>query len=398
MIRVLLTWELGGGLGHLMNLRPLALELAARGHDVFLTGRDLTQAPLAFDEAKVALLAAPWNCRPTGKIEPIMTFADLLVNIGFGDKVALGAHVDAWRNLYAMVDPHIVVFDHSPTALLAARGAAFSAATVGTGFFCPIDESPLRILRKTTPETGPQARAYEERTLETINAVLAARGMPTLKRITELYHDGRTKHFLLTFPELDHYVGRATGDYRGALPYGLEGQPFVRPENGPCVFAYLKPFPALGELLGLLRKSPFQTVAYIDDLPSNKRAQLQSKSLHITHGPIDIRQVAEGCDMALTNANAGTCTAMLLAGKPLVNVPPYLEQALFARATDRLGASITVGASNARRILQAIEHVLTDPTYRAAAEAFAARHRDDRLDRIATKIVDDLESMAANRD
>jgi hypothetical protein len=35
---------------------------------------------------------------------------------------------------------------------------------------------------------------------------------------------------------------------------------------------------------------------------------------------------------------------MLLAGKPLVHVPPFIEQSLFAAATDRLGASITVNS------------------------------------------------------
>jgi hypothetical protein len=32
---VLLSWELGGGAGHLINLLPLAKGLAARGHKVF---------------------------------------------------------------------------------------------------------------------------------------------------------------------------------------------------------------------------------------------------------------------------------------------------------------------------------------------------------------------------
>jgi UDP:flavonoid glycosyltransferase YjiC (YdhE family) len=45
MSTILLTWELGGGLGHLVNLLPLARELSQRGNRVFApvkTGRSAT--------------------------------------------------------------------------------------------------------------------------------------------------------------------------------------------------------------------------------------------------------------------------------------------------------------------------------------------------------------------
>ena len=44
MPTVLLAWELGGGLGHFMNLRPLAEGLRRRGHRVVAALRDLSVA------------------------------------------------------------------------------------------------------------------------------------------------------------------------------------------------------------------------------------------------------------------------------------------------------------------------------------------------------------------
>ena len=44
MATILLAWELGGGLGHFMNLRPVAEGLARRGHRVVAVLRDLTSA------------------------------------------------------------------------------------------------------------------------------------------------------------------------------------------------------------------------------------------------------------------------------------------------------------------------------------------------------------------
>ena len=51
--RILFTWELGGGLGHLANMAPLAEGLAQAGHQVYVALRDLTSAngaTLIFDE------------------------------------------------------------------------------------------------------------------------------------------------------------------------------------------------------------------------------------------------------------------------------------------------------------------------------------------------------------
>jgi hypothetical protein len=205
MARVLLTWELGGGLGHLMNLRPLAVALAARGHRVFLAAGDLSRVPGVFagssgqwsvvgdqlapgsargseapsprpsptgrgSEGEITVLAAPWKTARTKTVETIVTYADLLLNIGFGDGDSFTVHQQAWRNLYDLVKPDVLICDHSPSALLAARGQSFAVATVGTGFFTPVDESPLRLLRKVLPEELPAVRAREQRLLEIMNA------------------------------------------------------------------------------------------------------------------------------------------------------------------------------------------------------------------------------------
>jgi UDP:flavonoid glycosyltransferase YjiC (YdhE family) len=111
--------------------------------------------------------------------------------------------------------------------------------------------------------------------------------------------------------------------------------------------------------------------------------------------PQGLLGLAEHCDAAITNGNFATCTAMLLAGKPLVSVPPFLEQWLFAAAVERLGAGITANINDARRILEATHQVLNEPRYAAAARKFADRHRDHRPDEAASRIVDDLEVILA---
>jgi UDP:flavonoid glycosyltransferase YjiC (YdhE family) len=52
------TWELGGALGHLGNILPLARGLCDAGHRVYLALRDLSQARSVFAGLDVALLQA----------------------------------------------------------------------------------------------------------------------------------------------------------------------------------------------------------------------------------------------------------------------------------------------------------------------------------------------------
>lgn len=393
MSRILLTWELGGALGHLVSLRPLAECFLKRGHQVLLAARSLAQVRHVLTDPRVTLLQAPWNNRRVQLIKPVVTYADLLLNVGFSDEDSLGAHIEAWQNLYRLVEPNLLVCDHSPTALFAARGQRFALATAGSGFYCPPDESPLRMMRDMPPEVREPALRHELHLLDVLNRSLGRRGLTHLSHVTQLYHDGKTKHFLLTVRELDHFTGRENAQYWGMWPFGVAGQPFVRPGPGPCVFAYLKSFPTLNTILDDLGSAPFYTVAYVDALSEADRARFQSDRLRLTGSPINIQQAAEHCDLALTNASYGTTIAMLLYGKPLVFAPHFLEQMLIASATERLGAGLTARFTEPLGTRRAIEQVLANPAYRQAAMGFAERYRGYRFDRAADAIADEMEQL-----
>ena len=397
MARILLTWELGGALGHLMSLRPLAATFLARGHEVFLAVRDLSRTRTVFAGLNVRLLPAPSNHRRTQVIQPVVTYADLLLNIGFANDDALASHVEAWQTIFDLVKPDLLVCDHSPTALFSGRGKNFVMTTAGTGFFCPVDESPLRPLRSGHNSLHSAAMRNETLLLDVLNRHLRKRGLPVVDRVTQIYHDPQIHHFLLTFAELDHFQGRKDAKYWGTWPFGMSGQAFRRPPDGTSVFAYLKDFPALMPVLEDLSTAPFHTVAFVDALQERDRDRLQTDHLQLPRTPINIEQAAVGCDVALTNSTHGTCIAMLLQGKPLVHVPYYLEQGLFAGATGRLGASIIARTNDKFGVRRAIQHVVSNINYGAAAKRFAERYRGFRLDQVANEIVDEMEILIQSR-
>ncbi|MCA9146477.1 MAG: hypothetical protein KDB05_27030, partial [Planctomycetales bacterium] len=218
MANVLLTWELGAGLGHLMRLQPIAEGFKDRGHTVTLAARDECRAESIYADCGCKIVAAPYK---KGKCEnrfhPPGTFAQILFNTCFGDTDELGERVRKWQELYREVKPSLVIFDHSPTALLAARSFEFKRATIGTGFCCPPPTDPLPVLRTWQPPEDSQLRQDEAQALHNFNTVSAAIGQRPLDTLGELYADVDDV-LRATFEELDHFPERADAEYLGAWP------------------------------------------------------------------------------------------------------------------------------------------------------------------------------------
>jgi hypothetical protein len=211
---VVFCWELGGGLGHLMQMLPLAQDLAKAGHRVYVALRDLDRAGALYASAGVSFLQAPVWLSGAAQFARPATFAQMLANCGFGSNAALFARACAWRNLMKMVAPDLVVFDHAPSALLASRGLPDPPrrALIGSGFCSPPDdggEGPWAIVRPEEAAAIGSERLREDdaAVLARCNWVLGKWGSPPLQRLGQLYSEV-DENFLTTFPELDHFPGR----------------------------------------------------------------------------------------------------------------------------------------------------------------------------------------------
>ncbi len=68
MARMLLTWELGAGLGHLVPLRQLAIALVSRGHEVFVAARDITRAGRVLRGIEFAYCPCPFQLMKLGTL------------------------------------------------------------------------------------------------------------------------------------------------------------------------------------------------------------------------------------------------------------------------------------------------------------------------------------------
>jgi hypothetical protein len=370
----LLCWELGSGLGHVVNLLPLARGLREAGHRVVVAMRDLPRAQQVFKCLDVTYLQAPLKRARFGDVaDPPRSFPQILHDSCFDDADALQALGRGWRGIYKFVRPDLVVFDHSPVALLAARGLPARKAIIGTGFFCPRDESPLPDLRPWLGDTSDDLRRDEERVLAAANEVAAAWGAEPLARLSRLYHEV-DENFLVTFPELDHYGRREGVRYWGIWP-NVGGKKPVWPEgHGKRVYAYLKPFPGLPQLLAQFVGLRCPTIVHGDGISPKIVERFRSPTIRFEEERLDLEEIGKTCDLAVLNGNHGTSASMLLAGKPMLQVPITLEQWHLAKAIEKLGAALFVLPDDAKQIADRFFSLLTSDACADAARRFAESH------------------------
>ena len=160
MSRVFFAWELGGGYGHLGPFRPIAELLMSRGHQVTIAAREVERANIVFGPTGAAVVQAPL-CTKTysGLEEPPLNYAEILMRYGYLDAPVLGGLVRAWRDLILLARPDVLVADHAPTALLAARDMRIAKLATGAPFTIPPRASPTPNMRPwlRVPRSGSSA-------------------------------------------------------------------------------------------------------------------------------------------------------------------------------------------------------------------------------------------------
>src|SRR5471032_621470 len=134
MSRILFSWELGGNLGHITSLVMLARALRARGHEVAFALKHLRGAAGLLKQHGFAFFQAPVvQARAADLPRDPASYAEIMLLHGFGDAEGLIAATLAWRNLFGLLRPDLIVFDHSPSALFAARGLGLPRVRFGMG-------------------------------------------------------------------------------------------------------------------------------------------------------------------------------------------------------------------------------------------------------------------------
>lgn len=392
------AWELGQNYGHVLGFLPTARELVQRGHCLQFLLRDLSRARRLVESRNITLYQAPmWMPQLRNSPTPL-SYAELLFSAGYLDADGLCGLVDAWSNLFSAVGTELVIADHAPTALLAARISGLPAVTLGTGFTTPPPVTPLPPLcwweSSKTPAIERRMRDSESVALTTVNTVLTAGGAEPLDKLADLF--AVAGQFLCTFPELDHYPGRINADYQAPRFSADEGIEPVWPASGKSrVFAYLDPGNRFfAPLLKCLAESPVTSLVHAPGLPVDRARSMSSASVHVTPELVRMDSARAECDVALCHGGMGTVSAMLIGGKPILVAPTQIEQTVTARNIEKAGLGLAIREDFSRYPPAGlIRRLIEDPGYRKRTEAFAARYAHHSPQRTVQQIADRCETI-----
>lgn len=394
-MKVLYTWEIGEDLGHITQFLPLALELRRRGHDVITALRELPRAENIIGRHGFTMLQAPiWQGSLLNPPQPPISYAEILFFFGYLDPPRLTAMIKAWTSLISLVQPDIIIADHAPTALIAARMLGISRTTIGSGFFLPPATTPLPNMRPWLNVSPERLMQSDQRVLTTINTVMETLSAQPLERLSEIF--ACSKHFLITFSELDPYPSRNPIQYYGPILSPGDGAIPEWPQGcGPKVFAYLKPrYQQIEEVLGALTSFECRTAAFVAGLPPQTLAKVQNNTTAVSHRPYDIKRAASECDFGVCHAGHGTTCELLLNGKPLLLLPMQLEQYLIAKQVVDAGAGVIVDRENPHRDFRAaVSQIINNPDLARQAKEFARRYVGSSSLSIVTRIADDCEEI-----
>ncbi len=378
MRNILIAWELGGGLNHLVRTSALAREFSAKGFHVVVALRDLRHSAFVNWPPGTELQQAPLP-RHTMAFEASSNYTEILFSSGYHDRDVLAAMVVGWSQLVERVEPAVVVVDHAPTASLVARLADIPLARMGTGFFAPPAVSPFPPFRRADTVDRQRLQAAEVSVLAAINHVAGACGV-AFKRIADAIQPDLD--LLTCWPELDHYAGmrppNAAAEFVFHERISTPAPPVQWPQRGRTrVLAYLTAnYSALHEVVDVLRRSDVATVAYILGASASTLPGGSADNFHLREALFDPKTAMPECDVFVCHAGNGTLAFAHDAGKPALMLPHTMEQAVYATRVEEAGAGVSIDPPTAKAdfAVQWERFLAQAPQYGAQARALAQRY------------------------
>lgn len=393
MARVLFCWELGNGLAYMEAVTLVARAVAKAGHEVHFAARDLTHAERLLGD-RIPFYQAPTHVTPQRLLmaRP-MTFADVLINLGYGNPAPVVSRVRAWRNLFDRLQPDIVHCANAPGALLAARGTGIRSRAAGIGFLVPPSQSPLPLLRTWAAQADPKRMAAREQAvLDCMNRALDAIAAPRLASLGALYGEADVR-VLYSYPELDDYAPRADVTYVGVLQPTAGAAPVWPDVPGKRIFAYLDPSEPLPMLLKALAASGHPVLAYLPHPPEELVKHYATGNLRLMDRPLDVTKTAALCDVGVSHGGHNIVGSFLAAGKPQLVVPNMFPERVTARKIAGQGVGL-ISRWDEAEISEKLRKLLQETGFSAKAKALAAQVAQLDMDYAFKEAVSSMGALA----
>ena len=394
LMKVLFSWEIGAGMGHLHPHEPVLKHLCEVGHEVIVIARDVAKARKAFGHLSLTTLQSPISLeKPDPIYRPTPSMAHILHNVGYSEPESLRARIMSWQELVRLIQPELVLLDYSPTLQLALLSSNIPQVVIGTGFSVPPEQSVLSTFSLFQGKKFSGIPDGEARTLSVVNQALASLGLPTLMTLGDIWHS-RCRCILKTFKELDHYPHRENGIYIGVPPSQRGIEP-IWPEQGERrIFAYLKPNQLIGDTLEALKATGCQVLVSGDGLSRSVQKQFTGPSMRFESQAINLYEVLNTTDLVLNNANHGTSSHCLVEGVPLVVMPLQLEQQLLARQLCQAELALEAKDPSVEDIRQVLRQGLESQRLRKKVLGFQEKYQGLSVKLYLERLLEEIAKVA----
>lgn len=375
MGRVVMCWELGANMGHIDRMLMSARALRARGHEVLFVLKDLSRTHARLVTEGYDVLQAPiWLPRMVNPPR-LVNFSAVLAAAGWLDASGLAGLLSAWRKLFDLSRADLVVCDHAPTAMLAARGRGVPIAAIGNCFEIPPHGDVFPAMNYWDRSDAAECARSDARVLAPVNQALALLGEAPLPRLTSLF-DG-VRCMAASLPELAHYPDQEGGELVGPSYVGDSGVPPQWPAGeGRKAFVYLSPEHAdFAAVLNALRQSGLRTLVHAKGLAPDAATRLGGPNIRFESSPVQMDPVVRDADLVVSHASLGTVTAAALAACVQLVLPNHMEQYMIARRVAGGGFGLAVAPGSKGSDYPAlIRRLLDEPAFAEAARSLAARY------------------------
>ena len=385
MSTILVTYELGAGLGHLNRLVAVTRRIEGDHNWVFALPDRALGEPIvrrAFGDKARVLEGVHWPAPKDLDVRkiPTHTFADVIALFGFHDAGRLSANTTHWHTILQEVIPQLIIADFAPTLRLAI-GSKVPVVIVGNGYTVPPPGQLLPPIRQHETSVPALSRANEGRLLAAVNAVRARLRGEAIDFFSDLFSGENT--FVCTLPEFDPYRRFRRGPT--VWPFNIPDVPLGPPVNqrsGSPIFAYLPAnHPALPPIISALNDLKLASQIYVSGMTAQALAKRCSATVRIHAKPADLAHVLPNTSLLIHHGGLGTAYAGLLAGVPQLVLPFNLEHSITAAGLEQFGvgksrpASAAAGAPDVRDLICSLleDGILQEAALKAARNLVARR-------------------------
>lgn len=387
MSRILLCWELGTDYQHLLSLQAIARFYQGKGYDVWVAGRDVAKLKRLFSDVTIRVVQAPYSDSSADlglEKQAPRSYADFLRRCGFHHGDALSGLVSAWRNLLSLIKPNLLLCDHSPVALLSARGlvvdgGVIAKIAVGMPFSVPDDNRPAGVFFPGDL-AKPDIIRYEDDLVKVVNKVCIENSIPRINNLADLFND-LDKCIFQTYSELDHYGYRSAEQrhktsYVGASVVESSEAAIFPHFKGPKIYCHVKGSAETPVLLKTLQAIECSAIVLVDGIPDAIIQAHQSRHILYIDKPVNMADVLVKSTFAILNGGINSVSLFMKAGIPVALFPLHIEQFLIAKRVEALNAGIQLNLSDVDSALAGLQKV-NSRQKKVAAGLFEEKYRPE---------------------